>query len=200
MTLRFIDDLDGPPVVGESYRVPTVRGSWYGMVRNWPVIGPLHRDREIIGFPHPHYHLDARFLTDRCIRIAAGSIQAKSEIDPVAVATRILGSPLRTHQRMNPDGLPPPVVRARLCRRGFEPVTWSAEAHWYKELAAAYAGERLRPGMICPHRGLCLKSMPRAGGNVICPAHGLWWNVETGRAAVGPDLRPDRSERISHAA
>ncbi|MCI0731814.1 MAG: hypothetical protein L0332_34540 [Chloroflexi bacterium] len=38
-------------VVGKSYRVPVVGYYFCGRDDDWPVLGPLHEDAEVIGFP-----------------------------------------------------------------------------------------------------------------------------------------------------
>ena len=54
----------GPYIVGQTYRVPCVRGTWstFGPVW-WPVNGPLHDDEHLLNFPWDHWHIDHRFVT-----------------------------------------------------------------------------------------------------------------------------------------
>ena len=39
---------------------------------------------------------------------------------------------------------------------------------------------------ICPHRGVNLASVPQKKGCVICPAHGLAWQIKTGKLVKLP--------------
>jgi hypothetical protein len=53
------------------------------------------------------------------------------------------------------------------------PARWAA-------LEAAHAGCRLKPGNICPHRGIDLTPFAKPDGTAVCPGHGLRWNLKTG--------------------
>lgn len=171
--IERLAELTSEPVVGRFYLVPCVRGVWYGRMGNWPVLLPFHEDRAVIGFEPWHYHLDRRFLPNLMF--------ADTGILPVLTpAGRMNRSPLQVSPKCNPDGLPPPVERRRKCRRrigllGYDNVRWAPA------LRADYREDRLRPGMICPHKGVCLATMPVIDGVVECPAHGLRWDVATGR-------------------
>lgn len=50
--------------IGGLYPRLCARAIWPGgtVPRWWPVLGPLHDDREILGLVHEHYHVDYRFL------------------------------------------------------------------------------------------------------------------------------------------
>jgi len=105
-------------------------------------------------------------------------------------------SPLQTHPGLNRDGLAGPVERRRLCRRKMPDRTFfddsSAVPAKIIAFRRAFAAARLKPGMICPHKGVCLKSMPVIDGVVRCPAHGLRWNAETGEAVT--TANPEKEE------
>jgi len=65
MTIQRIDDLKEPPIVGRYYLVPCIKVTSAESlpVGFWPVTGPQHEDKEIIGFAWRHWHYDFRFLT-----------------------------------------------------------------------------------------------------------------------------------------
>jgi hypothetical protein len=48
--------------IGKFYLVPTVYGPLGFRMDYWPVLGPMHDDKEVIGFPLSHYHYDFRFF------------------------------------------------------------------------------------------------------------------------------------------
>lgn len=48
--------------VGKFYSVPTAFGLFGYKYDWWPVLGPMHDDIEVIGFPYVHYHYDFRFF------------------------------------------------------------------------------------------------------------------------------------------
>ena len=153
-----------PCEIGRYYRVPCVEvPMWRCMV---PLFGPLHEDTEIIGFPEEHWHIDWRFTSpafmERWVykRIPHGTVLSrKNAVGAVE-------------------------IRPRKCRREmpvFPTHPYSGKpVFWLADLEKAHAEARLKCGMICPHRGLPLAGCPAKDGVVVCPGHGLAWDVETG--------------------
>lgn len=178
--LQRIDELTAPPVVGQFYLVPTVRDWWYDRMGIWPVLPPFHEDKEIIGYPYDHIHVDHRFLTTRQQIFAA---RVKS-----TVADAVDRTPISRYDSDAKRGLtlarPRPEIewRRRPCTHAGKAAHLArTESSWFSKLESAYAACTLKPGLICPHRGAHLGSMPvDAEGNVVCPMHGLKWNVATG--------------------
>lgn len=157
-------------VVGRRYMVPTVKGHIYRRLRHWPVIGPMHEDAEIINFPRSHFHIDWRFVPESDFRYALRFGKT------FRVLSLVMTFGPETN---NPDGVEPVTVRSRKCYRAdIEfPVVFFTQP-----LELKYASSALKEGLICPHRGLPLTGMkPDADGNVVCPGHGLRWNVCTGK-------------------
>jgi hypothetical protein len=183
--MQRIDELTTPPVVGQFYLVPTAREIWLNKMGIWPILLPFHEDAEIIKFKCDHAHLDRRFMTPRQYAYAAGDsafFSVKRIIDGMPLS-RYASDPDITRGRDPGRPRPPIVWRRRKCYRKMTPhvVRETTEPHWLAALESAYAGCRLKPGLICPHRGAHLGSMPiDADGNVVCPMHGLKWNVVTG--------------------
>jgi hypothetical protein len=175
------DLMTEPLVVGQFYLVPTVRAPWFGKVADWPVIGPEHDDREILGFRHRHYHVDARFLPAKSKRVLS-----------------TLGHPLhaKRHGDLPLGPLPRPIWRRRKCIRatvgGFHP--WHTTLD---KLRAHYAGQQClkgKGGWICPHQKAALGSIVPVNGVIICPLHGLYIDAATGvclerRESARVDLR-----------
>ena len=159
-------------IVGKFYDVPTVYRLIYGVRMDWPVIGPMHEDAEIINFPWEHYHIDWRFVPVRICR----SVAVKWHSYGLAGVYAIV---LHARPEVHPKGLPAPVMKRMKCKMEF-PEFPEHVARWLHELRKKYAGCKLKPGMVCPHRGVPLASLPSVDGIVTCPAHGLKWNVETG--------------------
>ena len=165
--------------VGKFYRVPCVLAHGrFVCGTGWvPVIGPPHEDAEIINFPDEHYHIDWRFAHARML-YRAQQVGRISEFGRVIM--------VRTNQRYGdpqPIVLDGPVMKRRLCRREFS--TFPRMASWQLALDAAYRDCKLKPGMVCPHRGIPLESVRAMDGIVTCPGHGLRWNVETGELVHG---------------
>ena len=166
--------------VGKFYMVPCVRGQYFRVVADWPVIGPQHDDADIVGFDHQHYHIDYRFVPERLFK-------------PLGYQQ---GAPLMTSVTINPGGLPKPVLRRRKMYRvppSVSELLTRRASSWYFKLQDAYADCKLKPGMICPHRGLPLETCPRDADVVTCPGHGLRWHVKTGEMVrSGSDATEER--------
>lgn len=174
-TPRLVE-LESEPVVGQFYWVPTVTGDWcYRKSIALPVLLPGHDDAGTLRFPHFHYHPDPRFMTDAMYGSLARNTRWRYS-DDLAVA----GTPLMSSDRINPNGLPPVVERRRKCLRAMPDRRYIFARKPFVDLVDEFKGRRLKPGMVCPHRGTCLKAMPVVDGAVECPTHGLRWNVATG--------------------
>ena len=61
----------GTLAAGHTYRITEIRARLrqLGNIARWiPVLGPFHNDRETIGFPIRHWHIDYRFITEPLAR------------------------------------------------------------------------------------------------------------------------------------
>ena len=163
--------------IGRFYNVMTVIGSLSGIKNAWPVIGGKHEDSEIIDFPHFHYHIDWRFVSQRKLSLSLASLFAERRLFD---RERLYG--LILHEGSVNSDLPEPVIRRRKFRGDFEEIIGVyPPAPWKRQLQIAYQDYRLKKDMICPHRGLSLKSCQIINDVVTCPGHGLCWNVKTGK-------------------
>jgi hypothetical protein len=170
MTIERVDRQTAPLVEGRFYLVPTVEAKWCGKLAVWPVIGPLHEDREIFRFEFDHYHVDARFLPRRFRHPERTFSHPLHRPWPIDEAT----------------ALPSPVLRRRLCVRahlGFE-IPWGVNPAPWKELCRAFAGHQCasgKGGWICPHRKASLGSILPVDGVITCPLHGLRIDAASGK-------------------
>lgn len=176
---------DLPPVIGQRYKVPTVFGYLYGQYKPWPVLGPRHDDKEIIGFELVHYHLDLRFVNPADYRHLCHFGPPHRHVlhdMPVPGQTKPGNFPLgpvvfrwRKYYRETP-------VFPQLAAEWSSQPSYPAErsAPWMNLLEKAYEGHRLGLDLICPHRGASLKNMPVVDGCITCPLHGLQWDAATG--------------------
>lgn len=188
-----IEDVDRP-VMGHRYVVPCVlrTGVWF------PVIGPAHEDGEYIGFKQLHWHYDFRF-------VARLDWEAWTEgvHDQVNVLSRVLvvrdGEEARVVRRVKRCLREMPLF----CTQYVRTCGTVSNVHWMENLETAFADSKLKLDcMTCPHRGLPLKGLPVSPrGTVVCPGHGLAWNVNTGamvkRATAAEERTP---EPISNTA
>lgn len=183
--------LCGPAEVGKFYMVPCIKllreqraGFFAGFHpaadrSGWiPVIGPEHEDRELLKFKAMHFHVDVRFLSVASLDkfyTPFRSHPAEQQAMTLPVSTWSDGH----------GGYPPlkfeRAMKRRQCKRempDFPPVV-SRDKRWCA-LENAYKGCKLKPGNICPHRGIDLTPFIKPDGTVICPGHGLRWNTATG--------------------
>jgi hypothetical protein len=165
--------------IGEIYEIPHVKATFFGLRRNWPVLGPEHEDAEFINFPHQHYHLDWRFAPGPALR----HIQAAYERQRGRRAKWINREHLPFGAVIHSADAPSPVLRRARCLRQW-PEYPAEKAKWLPSLSAAYRDESLRRNRFCPHRGVDVLTLPPdAAGCVTCPLHGLRWDLATGRLA-----------------
>lgn len=180
--------LDGQPapevVVGRMYLVPTVRGSFHYWMGDWVVLGPKHEDADYIGFSYDHYHFDWRFMDTEIFESLAWPIRYTADYS-------IFTWPLAQYPEMS-EPLGPVVWRRRKCRRPM-PKFPRYLPKWLPVLEDAYANHTLTDALICPHRGAALGGLARdAEGCVVCPLHGLKWNLETRRLVRDVDDKKER--------
>lgn len=160
--------------VGRYYMVPCVRvnrsslgGPGTGKRLGWlPVIGPAHEDKAILDFSRVHYHYDWRFIDAKQASVIGHDPttgEALSAIETLVCVIEKQERKLRCRRAMPTFPLPPPQVF---------PLA---------KLESAYASHRIKPDCrVCPHRGVPLNGLPVRDGAVVCPGHGLKWNIATG--------------------
>src|SRR5258708_5362853 len=164
--IERVDRQTAPLVEGRFYLVPTVRAKWYGKLADWPVVGPLHEDREFFRFELDHYHVDPRFLPRRM---------------KDGVVDRAFSAPLCI------PPLPPAMMKRRKCVRShvdyFLPY-FGRDTSPVDVLRKHFAGQQCaagKGGWICPHRKASLGSIQPVDGIITCPLHGLRIDAATGQ-------------------
>lgn len=168
--IQRVSELEAEPEVGRFYLVPcvplytmNVRAGW------WPVLTPSHVDPDL-GVSAEHYHYDWRFVSERHWQ----SVLRESRGD----AARAYATVGAASWHGAPD------ERPMLCKRVPLPFPSRAPSgqpnRLVKILEPKYCGRRLGACMACPHKGLSLKNQPVRDGKVICPGHGLQFDVATG--------------------
>jgi hypothetical protein len=160
--LQRVDRLKEPPVIGQTYLVPTVFGQWHHLLRDWPVIGLKHDDIEHLNFDRVHYHLDTRFL------------RVSEEL--------LYGAPYRPlHARGDVPLGPVKLARRKMIRA---PLSFDGPAEFTVKFDAAFAGQQCgkgKRGWVCPHKHFPLGSIESIDGVLKCPLHGLRIDAATGR-------------------
>jgi len=181
------------PVIGRMYRVPCIEyPTIYQGPTMWvPVYGPPHEDREIIGFPHQHYHVDIRFMSVRGLARYSGRINILEELlsYPMTVPVVIAPSLEAGTQPARVAVSPFPILKRRKCYREMPDFPGPVERRlqgfcrsFGPLLEDTYQGCQLKlDNPICPHRGFRLAGLPQKDGLVVCPGHGLRWDLRTGQ-------------------
>lgn len=179
--MQRVTELDHPPVPGKHYLVPCIR---LKDDRNWlPILEPLHDDVEIILFPEPHWHYDWRFWIPDVIEelffpFCFATDDLTDLCGQVARRDMVVGEPVwkwRICRRQMPT------FPTHLRRLNLQPTSDAKEVSFLRKLEQAYR-DRYVTCNKCPHRGIALDTMPQQDGVVVCPGHGLAWNVATGEA------------------
>jgi hypothetical protein len=194
---RFAEFLAANPspaevVEGQFYRVPcaTLEGErWrHGKCKHIPLLGTVHEDLDLIGFPYWHVHVDTRFL-------AIGNslhFVSQNSIQTIRGDQRLLGQPLCLSAREN--GIHGDVITSKwaeadlslrkLKARRSEPGEWPSRC-FQRELEDAYADTSAACG-ICPHQRIPLSAGRDMGNGVRqCAGHGLCWDHEGRMAREG---------------
>jgi hypothetical protein len=168
--MERVDRLTLPPIKGEYYLVPTVTGIWDHRLANWPVIGPMHEDKDRFSFAPDHYHIDARFVRLSEYR-----------------RNYTFAAPLHAHPYYDPkEPLPAPIFRPRKCQWPYILYPHSDKQPIIK-LRIDFSDtqcERGKGGWICPHRKASLGSIQPIGGIITCPLHGLQIHAATGKVCA----------------
>jgi hypothetical protein len=156
-------------VVGKMYKVPCIRRVHSGKFRDlsgrgWiPVIGPIHDDKELIGFESLHLHYDSRFLTVKGNRVHSDSLSRLREVESLEDVFVHLG-PVQY------------ALKLRKCRRLTD--VWTP-VRFTRPLEEAHRRCRIGPDCLCPHRKIPLALGARLqDGSVVCAGHGLRWSAE----------------------
>lgn len=174
------DPLFLEPQIGKYYLVQCVRTKWKGSdTTDWlPILGPKHDDNAIIHFPWVHWHLDFRFISDRLLdrllnRIL-GTLTWPQENQRFALL-------IVQHASSVLEG---PMLRLLKCKRLMPTFPWDSPT-WesvLRRLENVYEGCCFKPARpICPHQGIPLCGLPSEDGVVVCPGHGLSWDLRTGK-------------------
>lgn len=174
-------------IVGEFYKVPCMQvlpsnriplADPFGWV---PVLGPLHEDFEILEFRLAHYHIDWRFVSEAVWRRAVQDVDQGAAVGHVL--STVLSNTHGTPWRQKVEGTPE--LRRIKCRRAMPDFPHNSTIpdrsyRWERlERAQAFTCSKLKPGNVCPHRGIDLTPFIKEDGTVTCPGHGLRFDART---------------------
>ena len=174
------------------WRVPCVRvqstDKIDAPVAWWPIMGPLHEDRAIIGFDEQHFHIDWRFVGATLRGIAT---RYHTWLPTKVITARMIqpieptGTGDRTQRHGLPEGPTEQWLRHELRRPNQTPAPqWPPETAWLKALETHFSDAQLggTSGWRCPHQGAELAGLVEEGNETVrCPLHGLTWCVHTRR-------------------
>lgn len=140
-----------------------------------PIHLPLHDDTEV-NFPWLHYHVDPRWVKSSSIFDA----HARSTNGYVYLSDFQTGYPVTGDRTTFKNGIH--MKELVLQKTAVSPLeVQSNNPLWVKMEKRVGSCHKLKPGGICPHKGISLKGHSYDGGKTaICPGHGLHWDLETG--------------------
>lgn len=163
-------------IIGTKYLVPCffpiiglIKTRWYPILLG----ESTHTDPDL-GVTMEHLHYDSRFIADKDLLIKDGQPY---------IASIVAGVPEhRTWRELEESKII--VWKKRTCYR-IEQVFPQPK---FKRLVTDKIRDQYlhvqMEGMICPHRGTCMKGhlVQNINGKqgITCPAHGLVWDIETG--------------------
>src|SRR5437868_7625480 len=182
------------PVIGHWYHVPGVLIDRFGYI---PIHGPWHEDKEVIKFDRHHYHCDWRFASKRFFDYVWRT---------VTVPEWVTKEDGKVHNRVITEAMTRWILRRKKC---MWPMPDFPNAKWLATFEETYRDHVLSPKcLICPHRGMPLlhgtvrrelplpspteppvfqnsyRALPFDESShltVVCPGHGLKWDLSTGR-------------------
>lgn len=170
MNLLKLTELKRPPNKGSSYLVPCL--VFRRTLEDWekidnriyiPVYPNIHTDIES-GQPYPHFHVDYRFIR--------GQDFLFDEYDPILKVYNTLTAPSRINIKDNKK------FTIKLI-----PLRCRDSNHRYGTNPDLIAKTKLAHNCIwkgkCPHRGYDLSNEIPIDGIIICPLHGLKFDVNT---------------------
>ncbi len=198
-----IDQVQGLPVVGQTYLVPCVRSLSTSIP--WPVIGHAHVDPDYFpgefGGTERHYHIDLRFARPgqvRCLARWTSNLVRDPETALLAALTVVIPSTsvgvialcFRTCRRQMP------LYPKRLSNADGTTNTYRALPRMEDDFAGCPVN---RDCPRCPHQGTPLNGLPTDGqGRTLCPAHGLAIDLAAG--VVVRRVTTDGPERVDGRA
>jgi hypothetical protein len=183
---EHINDIEGLPEIGKLYRVPCVTAHTQrtpgGSIHDVAVIGTIHQDKFYFGVTWKHIHFDLRFITgsvEKWLRLEMADYEPDHAMLRWALHVDDIGA---QYERVMP------------CVRQMPVLPWSQCGEGMAELLQQRLGadkRKLSKCNRCPHRGTPLNGMQVSDkGIVVCPAHGLAFNVKTREMVVRSDKKP----------
>jgi len=171
--IEFVENLQHTPVVGQVYMVPCVEPMDDSpIIDYWPVYSKAHEDKVLLGVDWHHYHVDVRFMSDEQIRYLTESGLEEDVF--------ITGIELKEYNKQM-------FHRPFICKRNMPefPVKFTDATDALESKLPPLKISRKGNCMRCPHRNTPLNGLPVRDNVVVCPAHGLAWDVRTGDMVKG---------------
>jgi hypothetical protein len=169
-----IDEMAEVPQLGQRYLVPCVESRdcfWWNRDQYIPLFGGFHEDKEIIGFPEVHSHIDWRFVSTKTFRNLDakfprqrlyGLVASQKNCSDITYQVLSLKRPFPPYAYLHKPGMSPSCLEGLPC------------PPWMPELEEAHKDIPLLCN-VCPHKGSDLSTIVEVGGVKTCPAHGLRW-------------------------
>jgi len=155
------------PIIGERYLVKTIKFIRNGLLLEWPVFSDFHKDNKQDNLlEEEHYHIDWRFMEEKYVEEHRKHNQKLSNKWKNTNAEYY--SPIMKREMIGE------VYKEWMYLRDFDIPEIDNSS-----LRIRLKRSRMR-NFICPHHGTNLKSCKAINNVLVCPQHGLKWNVKTG--------------------
>lgn len=171
--------------VGRFYMVPCIfinpqhRQHWMPADGWVATLGTKHTDPELAS-EHVHYHVDWRFCSEQKYDLACGiHVRPHGRVITSSDGWYTVGSTVLKRRKCHRAMTDFP-SQAKPLTRGYEGGVCTKPLTRWAQLERTHACTKLKPGNICPHRGIDLTPFVKPDGTVICPGHGLRWDTKTG--------------------
>lgn len=169
--------LKTPPVVGQTYMVPVTKLNGFAWI-TVPVIGHAHNDRELGMQDVDHIHIDRRFITDaELLLIGFSDSTLANRNGTVALNISLLnGEPLKVWEEPR-ECLVDDFPQWRSFKAGRAGLLAKEVRQLREEKGVTHLNMDCK---VCPHKGTRLDNCKPRDGVLLCPAHGMEFDAETG--------------------
>lgn len=186
-----VTNLKSPPIIGQIYSVPHYKTDLDNIVTNSGYLGiynpnkfyyvpiylPVHEDGELLNFPYWHYHFDLRFFNKKMLGFWFYTIyKLNGIIDLNRINQKFSDEFKLIITKTNKPEFNNIYWKPIVCQRN----TQKPQTNIFT-LMEHFKNYKLSC-LKCPHKGINLADIePDGNGYVVCPAHGLKWNIKSGR-------------------
>lgn len=191
MSYEDIETLESPPIVGQTYWVPCVLGTFFNVgfhkipAQWWPVIRPAHEDSKYLPkFRTTWVDEDGEWVQKDETYYEKDDQDLHIHVDP-RFAHEDLYTP---YERANGDWHNILTIQSDTERRLLVCLREMPVQRLFTGFGPRFVddhkGKKLKC-MRCTHKGVNLSSVPVVNGVITCPAHGLRYDAQSHECISG---------------